>query len=473
LHRSTRQRYAALCGLMLWSLAATSAAAAVTDPNAVLGPPPPLAMPTAGASYNDPVFGTPTVRIVNGRPEYSELQAWNADMSLILVNTGEIRDANTFQLVHTIDWGWPDWGGGPRWSPVDPRVLFYLDHNNSFCSGAAIMKYTLIPGIPFTRTRELVGCFPEYTSFYVSETFEEMSDDGRYIALIGRKPANNQWGHVAESFVYDVIDKIKHRALELPINPTYGPVQGDHISVTPSGRYVTHFFGGGKERYRGTEAFDLEMNYLGKVHTGSAPHSTLHRDADGNDYLIADNASNSYFLTGQRYITKSRIPIGVVYDAAGNVDREATVSTGATVPLLATDWHFNIHVSGANRNRPGWVVVSTYRSQSGFDNGWQPFEDEVFKLHLDSSPTAPHVERVAHHRSHYIGITGRDSCPGISNYWAQPHATVSPDGTKILFGSNWGRVCDPSDPVDGFVLTLQAPSGDTTPPSPVTNLGAQ
>lgn len=469
----SRPHRLALASVLTLLVAGAPARAGITDPNAILGPPPPLSMPTAGVSYNDPVFGTPAVRILNGRPEYSELQAWNADMSLILVNTGEIRNAATYELVHTLDWGWPDWGETPRWSPVDPFSLYYVDETNSFCSAAALMKYRLIPGIPYTRTRELVACFPEYERLLKNESFEEMSDDGRFIALIGRKPASNQWGWIAESFVYDVIDKKKYRPAELPIDPVYGPRSGDHIAMAPSGRYVVHFWAGGKERYRGTEAYDLDMNYLGKVHTGSAPHSTLHRDADGNDYMIADNASNSYFLTGQRYITKSRIPVGVIFDANGNVDQAATVNTGATVPLLACDWHYNMHISGVNRHAPGFVVVSTYVSQAGYDNGWQPFEDEVFKLFLDSSPTAPHVDRVAHHRSHYVGIVGRDPCT-LSLYWAQPHATVSPDGRKILFGSNWGRICDPSDPVDGFVLTLSAPSGgDTVPPGRVTNLEAR
>src|SRR5262249_4859241 len=56
-------------------------------------PEPPLALPAPGVPYNDPTFGTRTVRIMDVKaqgygfmvPEYSQLQAWNADMTRLLV----------------------------------------------------------------------------------------------------------------------------------------------------------------------------------------------------------------------------------------------------------------------------------------------------------------------------------------------------------------------------------------------------
>ncbi len=453
-----------------WVLSAPGGAAAfITDPTAVV-PQPALALPTEGVGYLDPAFGTQTVRIQGARPEYSELQVWNADMTLMWTRTGQIRDARTLQIVHTIDWGFPDWGEGIRWSPVDPLVLYYIDTDNSFCSGAgALMRYRLIPGTPMTRVRELVRCFPEYTRLFKNESYEEISDDGRYIALIGRKPKANAWGWIGEAFVYDLVNNVKHRAVELPTDSN-GPRLGDHIAMTPSGRYVLHFWSVGTARYRGTEAYDLDMNYLGKVHTGGTPHSSITQDANGDEWLVADNASNASLLTDKRYIVKAKIPVGVIFNASGGVDVNATLSSGATVPLLDVDWSSHMHISGLNRNNPGWVIASTYSAQNGFNNGWQPFENEVFKVYLDSRSSAPHVERLAHHRSHYSAVTGRDPCSNYSNYWAQPHATVSPDGRRILFGSNWGRICDTSDPVDGFLLTLEPGVADIIPPAPPANL---
>jgi hypothetical protein len=433
-----------------------------------------MALPPAGSSYTDPVFGTPTVRIANARPEYSELQAWNSDRTLLLTNSTEIRDATTLQIVHTIDFGWPDWGAALRWSPVDPHVLYYLDNNDSFCSGAVLLRYRLNPGTPWTRTRELVRCFPEYTRFFTNESWEELSDDGRYIALLGRKPAANAWGYVAEAFCYDIVGNVKHAPMELPVSPTYGPRTGDHIAMSPSGNYVLMWWEGGTTFLKGVEAFDRDMRYLGKVSTASTPHSTMCIDpATGQDVVVLDNASNGYVLSSRHYIVKAKVPIGVLFDADGNVDAAATVASGATVPLVELDWYHGTHVSGHNRQNPGWVVVSSTETQEGYDNGWQPFEAEVFRVFLDSTPAAPHVDRIAHHRSADSAIAGRDACSGRSNYWAQPHATVSPDGTQVIYGSNWGRICDTSDPVDAFILTLSAPSPDVIAPAAVLDLGAR
>ncbi|MEO5657079.1 MAG: hypothetical protein ABIO65_05705, partial [Nitrospiria bacterium] len=91
--------------------------AGITDATRVVTEPA-LALPTPSTPYNDPAFGTPTVRVGDPkamglaqiRPEYSQLQAWNASMSMLLVDTMIILDAKTFQRLHKIDFGWPATG---------------------------------------------------------------------------------------------------------------------------------------------------------------------------------------------------------------------------------------------------------------------------------------------------------------------------------------------------------------------------
>ncbi|NLI48183.1 MAG: hypothetical protein GX414_13840, partial [Acidobacteria bacterium] len=40
------------------------------------------------------------------------------------------------------------------------------------------------------------------------------------------------------------------------------------------------------------------------------------------------------------------------------------------------------------------------------------------------------------------------------DYWAEPHATVNRDLTRILFGSNWGR--SGTSQVDTYLIELPA-----------------
>ena len=324
------------------------AVAGETDASKII-PDTALTLPAVGTSYTDPAFGTQTVRIgQNMRPEYSQLQAWNADMSLLLVNSLQIIDVKTYKVLHTVDYKWPAWGNALRWSPTDPLTLYYLGGDFPGCLGAAFMKYKLTSGATMLGQPILVKCFPEYEKFLKDESFEELSDDGRYVALLARKPtSSNSFGWVAEAFVYDIQADVKHKALELPVDATWGPRTCDHIQVSPSGKYALLQCAGGTARFYGFEAFDLEMNYIGKVHTGNA-HGDVGRDANGNDVAVIDNANNAYLLTDKHYIVMAKIPQGVIFNGSGNVDASATLSGSATVPLLELDWKHNMHISCRN-----------------------------------------------------------------------------------------------------------------------------
>jgi len=72
---------------------------------------------------------------------------------------------------------------------------------------------------------------------------------------------------------------------------------------------------------------------------------------------------------------------------------------------------------------------------------------------MQSNPPKPHVERLAHHR------TNKDI-----SYFAQPHATVSRDGLKILFGSTWGQTGAP----ESYLIELgsSGPPDTTSPAAP-------
>ncbi len=451
-------------------------------------PEPARTIPTPGVAYTDPAFGTPTVRIADAKasvygmmvPEYTQLQAWNADMTMLLVRTGNggyVLDAQTFQPLHEIDFNWPANGDGIRWSPTDPLALFYTgsdcttgqscvaDDNGQQCGTLSsrqgvLRRYRLVRQAngSISSRREMVGCFPEYRNLNKDSSFEELSDDGRYVALLGERPDG-----VFEAFSYDLVNRVKGASKALPRQP-------DFVAMSPSGQYLLIQWSGGLSEDRGMVSYRRsDMTYLGHVSTTHG-HGDITRDVDGTEVLVQTNAANAYLLTDKHYIIKAKIPVGVVFNGS-SVDQAATLSSGATVPLLSLDWQHNLHISCRNSRSPGWCVVSTYSSGNTFANGWQAFEDEIFKVYLDSRATAPHVERLAHHRSSPSAIAGRDACSGRSNYWAQSHATISPDGTRVAFGSNWRRICDTSDPVDTFLLLLsESGPGDSLRPLPPTNL---
>ncbi len=415
-----------------------------------------LPKPAWGKRIRDPAFGACVTRVSDQKrardpltgPTYSQLQAWNADQSLILLRSGLVLDARSYAPLHKIDFGWPSWGVAPRWSPVEPRVIYYLggvepgysDGIDCPAGRARLMRYRLVGGGKLSGRRELVQCFSEYRELKKDPSWEEMSDDGRYLALVGERAKDG----VYEAFVYDVKQGVKHKPLALPVHERWGPMAPDWAAMSPSGNYVLLQWAPGTGRYEGLEAYDpFTMDYVGKV-TVNSGHGDLTRDAAGNEYFVQTNANNAYLLNDRHYITRSRIPEGVIFDGNGNVDAARTVSSGATRPLLVLDWHHSVHVSCRNQLAPGPCLVSTL---GGEKNGWQVFENEIFLLDLNSRPGAERVQRLAHHRSDYQYVESHCDFPP---YWATSHATINRRGTQALFGSNWQKGCA----IESYVIDI-------------------
>ncbi|GAF83788.1 unnamed protein product, partial [marine sediment metagenome] len=118
------------------------------------------------------------------------------------------------------------------------------------------------------------------------------------------------------------------------------------------------------------------------------------------------------------------------------------LESGEITALWPIDFSYSaigFHFSGNAFQLPGWILVSTY-------NGSQPsatwMDDQVFALELNPGGR---VVRFAHSRSVVDENQEHD-------YWAEPHASVNPDFTRILFTSNWGR--SGSEEVDMYLIEL-------------------
>jgi hypothetical protein len=101
------------------------------------------------------------------------------------------------------------------------------------------------------------------------------------------------------------------------------------------------------------------------------------------------------------------------------------------------------HASIRNIDRPGWVFVSyggSYSDVAGYPER-APFYQEVIALRIDGSGE---VRRLIQTRN-------------VKNdYWSETHASPSPDGSQIIWSSNWGQA---GGPVADFVAQLSWPEG--------------
>jgi hypothetical protein len=104
---------------------------------------------------------------------------------------------------------------------------------------------------------------------------------------------------------------------------------------------------------------------------------------------------------------------------------------------LATGYPYapsGTQVSAVAHRRPGWVGVSVV----GDPRGQRLLDGELLLANVDTGTAC----RVGHHRS-WAG-------EGRWGYWAEPHVVLSPTGTRLLFGSDWGN----GGTVDTYVVEL-------------------
>ena len=189
------------------------------------------------------------------------------------------------------------------------------------------------------------------------------------------------------------------------------------------------------------EVYDRNMNYLRNIHHNT-DHSDLAVDQNGVEWLVVYN-----FQTGNGGISKVKL------------------SDGYSVDLTGPQWNIGEHISCQTR-RVNWCIFSTIKYST---SGWLALEAELIKVYLDSTVTAPHIERLVHHRSDWAYADNPSSCPNLqyksAGYWAQPSHTSSRDGSEVIFGSTWGQNCF----IESYLINLGS-SSDVVPPAAPTGL---
>jgi hypothetical protein len=180
-----------------------------------------------------------------------------------------------------------------------------------------------------------------------------------------------------------------------------GPI--DWATMSQSGNYVVSRPGSSA---LGVVVYDLHLNLLRKIFDKGA-HGDVGYDTAGNEVFVQ-----------MCPVQMSRLDNGQV--------------TSLGISMCG-------HLSARNHRRLGWVSVDDGGSNA-----------EIFALKLDGTKT---VERFAHMRT-----TG-------ATYDAQAKGVFSPDGSKVMWNSDWG-----SGTVYAYVAEMPGNSVDTVPPAAPTDL---
>lgn len=390
------------------------------------------AKPPAGQIFNDPKFNNPIIRIakppgMSGQgiaPEYSKRQAFNADESLLMLRSGDgkilIYDGSSYKFRKTLS----DRSVGSQdvfWHSTNPKLLY-------FNTDATLYLYNID-----TDEITLVYAFKDIggKQYLYADTLGEgnLSKDGHYYAVIGRVSD----AVYKEILLLDINEKKVVARKTMPGGVDFV----DWVSVSPNGDYVVVDYALSS---RGVEVYSSDLKRLIWTKPLGTGHSDFGYDADGTEVMAMD-----------------------VYDEAFNktIFKKFRLSDGQETNLLSVDL-FDQHISCRNFNRPGWCYISIFDMSDDSSNSasnWLPFADEIFALKLDGSAfnAAGGVERYAHHYSRRYGS-------GDTIYLAEPHATVSVKGDRVVFASNWRQNIYSEASVDAYVLDLRAGGRSTTTP---------
>ncbi len=368
--------------------------------------PSPITVPFVNGSYTDPAFGTKVTRVTSALK-------WTApDYSTWCPWNA---DGTKFLLVNVDHFDLYFYLSGitgliqplPIGASCDSRWSTTDPRLIYFVQGNTLNLLNISTGSSLP-----LRVFPEYTQIRIGNGEGDISYDGNYFALVGTRLDGG-----IEVFVYDIKANTKGAVLDCGGRPL------DAVYMAPGGVLVkwTDAIG-----FRG-----LDMTPLRPI-----------LSCDGHGAVGSDNC---LYITNsnENPVTLPDFPNGIV-----RID----LATGKQTGLLALVWSLAVDIAAC---APGVILVSTYSASGG---PWVPYRNELLLLATDGSS----VKRLAHTRS-----SGNPSWSSDDNYLVQPHAQISRDGTKILWGSNMAHL-DQSGRCDTYLIDLGAtvPIPHQRPPRP-------
>ena len=396
---------------------------------------PAVAKPPFMKYYKDPAFGTKIMRITNARegevfkPAYSTMQAFNADESMLLLYRGGensahvLLDGKTYEFVRELDIIPADIEE-VFWSHTDPDTFYYVSKYSQ--DYGHFNKYS-VSANKSTKIKDFYDiCGSKGLPTGGGDVQMQTLDDDLFAFRCLAGKGNESW----IMFTYRLsTDEVVHVPLNEKVGwePWSAPVWG------PSG----------KELWLQGKVIEPDLKTIKLKHDMKRhhEHANIGVTHDGHDAVFqtvfdpSPGGCNDDMWQGVGHL--------VVHDMETG-DCRPVINEAKGYPYTTS----GTHVSAQAYEKPGWVVMSSvgYGSFDFFTNKRKApaLLSEIYLANTD--PENEVVCRVAHHRSF-----GKDAKRATYRpYFGEPHATVSPSGTRIIFGSDWYD----SGSVDTYVIEL-------------------
>jgi hypothetical protein len=261
---------------------------------------------------------------------------------------------------------------------------------------------------PRTNADELIYETEAYRQLQLGPYKGNPSWDGRRIVL---RALTKDGALVA--FAYDLVDR--HKFPDIPLAQL--PGQNNYCGISPLGKHILcaqALFNSTDQAFVFNIMGDLVQSWTEHHRPG---HGDMTVDSDEHEvYVGISKSSPDKYQVIKRRLDDGRVTALAPYGEAQHASMRAI-------------------------KRPDWVFLSYAGDSLAITHrpGTAPGFRDVIALRIDGSGE---FRRVAH----TLNVP--------SNYWSETHASPSPDGSQIIWSSNWGQK---GGPVFDFVSRLVWP----------------
>jgi WD40 repeat protein len=315
---------------------------------------------------------------------YSSAQAWNADQSLLLIASGCsglcFFNGQTYEpLFFRVR------SGNCEWHPLNAELMICVDDR------------TIRLWDPRKDLDTVLFTTALHTNLEFGPGKGNPSHNGERIAVRADGPGGQK-----VVFVYDLRTRVKYRDIKL----AQLPGENNYCTITPLGEHIACIQSLPDETQQ-TFILTKQGDVVQRWHENHRPgHGDITMDADGTEIMVgtSKSAPDKYQVIARR------------------------LDNGAVTQLLPYGEATHVSLRGINRN--GWAIVSYEGDpeEIAAHQKWAPYGREIIAIALDGSKA---VRRVA--QTNNIKV----------DYKSETHASPSPDGSQIIWSSNWGNAGGP------------------------------
>jgi hypothetical protein len=342
--------------------------------------------PAVGSSYTDSAFGTVITRVSSAMTTIDAsrggfLQSISTEYSTI----SPFNCDNTYLILQHFGYYGLYSGDGKYIKDIpfvvntssEPKWSTTDPNRLFFINGNRLMSIDMD-----TYQINNIHTFSEYSNI-TGRGESDISVDGKHFVFLGNSKV---------IFTYNIETNTKSSELDI------SGYNMDNLYITEDNSVVVGWIANGTSRFTGIELFSSDMKFKRQL-VPALGHMSLIRD-----YMIWTNSNDPHPIQCQNGIVKVRL------------------SDSRQTCLLELDWNLAVHISAPTFG--DFVYVETYAPSDPFPQSskWAPYTNEILQVKLDGSET----RRLLHHRSR-----PHDS------YVYQPKVSVSRDGAKMVFTSNF------------------------------------